>query len=212
MAHIGILGGTFNPPHHGHLVCAQEALVQCDLDRVVLMPVGVPPHKVVEDEPGPEHRLEMCRLAVARDERFSVSRMDVDREGPAYTADTLRAIHGIAPGDDLTFIVGGDMARSLPEWREPDAVLAMATLAVAEREGAARREIEGRLAEIDAVERVRFFDMPRVDVSSSVVRDRVREGLPIRYLVPDAVVRYIGSHGLYGSAPAAVAPAGDGSA
>jgi nicotinate-nucleotide adenylyltransferase len=202
---VGILGGTFNPPHHGHLVCAQEALVQCDLDRVVLMPVALPPHKVAEDDAGAEHRLEMCRLAVARDGRFAVSRLELEREGPSYTADTLRAIHESAPGDDLTFIVGGDMAHSLPTWREPEAVLSLATLAVAERVGARRQEIEERLDEVAAGDRARFFDMPRIDVSSSEVRRRVREGLPIRYLVPDEVARYIGSHGLYAGPPAAAA-------
>jgi len=208
LAHIGILGGTFNPPHVGHLICAQEALVQLDLDRVVLMPVGVPPHKEAPHDPGAEHRLEMCRLAVAKDERFAVSRLELDREGRSYTADTLRAIHEMAPGDDLTFIVGGDMAHSLPAWREPEAVLSLATLAVAERAGARREEIEERLTEVPGGEGVRFFDMPRVDVSSSTIRARVRDGLPIRYLVPDDVVRYIGARALYAGAPAAAAEAG----
>ena len=208
MAHIGILGGTFNPPHVGHLICAQEALVQLDLDRVVLMPTGTPPHKEVVDDPGGEQRLEMCRLAVAKDERFAVSRLEVEREGRSYTADTLRAIHDMAPGDDLTFIVGGDMAHSLPTWHEPEAVLSLATLAVAERAGTDRQAIEERVAEVPGGEGVRFFDMPRVDVSSSAIRDRVRDGLPIRYLVPDDVVRYIGARALYAGAPVAAAEGG----
>ena len=197
MARIGILGGTFNPPHVGHLVCAQEALVQLGLERVVLMPVGVPPHKEAPDDAGGEHRYEMCRLATAKDERLAVSRLEVDREGASYTVDTLRSIHESAPGDDLTFIVGGDMAHSLPTWREPEAVLGLATLAVAERAGARRAEIEERLADLAGGERVRFFEMLRIDVSSSEIRRRVREGRPIRYLVPDEVVDYIGTHGLY---------------
>ena len=197
MGRIGILGGTFNPPHVGHLICAQAAHEQLELDRVVLMPVSVPPHKEVEEEPGAEHRLEMCRLATAKDERLAVSRLELDRPGPSYTADTLRAIHESAPGDDLTFIVGGDMAHSLPTWREPEAVLELATLAVAARSGTGRADIEQRLAGLAGRERIRFFDMPRVDISSSDVRRRVRDGRPIRYLVPEEVVRYIGSEGLY---------------
>jgi nicotinate-nucleotide adenylyltransferase len=197
LGRIGILGGTFNPPHIGHLVCAQEALTQLGLDRVVLMPVGVPPHKEAPEDPGAEHRLEMCRLATAKDERLAVSRLELDREGASYTVDTLRSIHESAPGDDLTFIVGGDMAYSLPTWREPEAVLKMATLAVAERSGTRRTDIEQRLAELGAADRVRFFDMPRLDISSSDIRRRVREGRPIRYLVPDEVVQYIGAQGLY---------------
>ncbi len=203
MAAIGILGGTFNPPHVAHLICAQEALEQLALDRVVFMPVGVPPHKEAPDDPGGEHRLEMCRLATAKDERFAVSRLEVDRGGRSYTVDTLRAIHESSPGDDLTFIVGGDMAYSLPTWREPEAVLEMATMAVAERSGTRRADIEQRLAELGGRERVRFFDMPRVDISSSDVRRRVRDGRPIRYLVPDEVVSYIGAQGLYRAGVAA---------
>ena len=197
MAAIGILGGTFNPPHIAHLICAQEALAQLGLDRVVFMPVGVPPHKEAPDDPGGEHRVEMCRLATAKDERLAVSRLEVDRGGRSYTVDTLRAIHDSGPGDDLTFIVGGDMAYSLPTWREPEAVLEMATMAVAERSGTRRADIEQRLGELGGGERVRFFEMPRVDVSSSDIRRRVREGRPIRYLVPDEVVNYIGAEGLY---------------
>jgi nicotinate-nucleotide adenylyltransferase len=199
VSRIGILGGTFNPPHLAHLVCAQEALVQLGLERVVLMPVGVPPHKEAGEDPGGGHRYEMCRLATAKDERLAVSRLELDREGASYTADTLRAIHETTPGDELTFIVGGDMAYSLPTWREPEAVLELATLAVAERAGARRAEIEQRLSELAGGDRVRFFEMPRIDVSSSDIRRRVREDWPIRYLVPDEVARYIGAHGLYRS-------------
>jgi nicotinate-nucleotide adenylyltransferase len=195
---IGILGGSFNPPHIGHLVMGQEAQSQLGLDKVVLMPVAAPPHKRLDDDPGPDERFEMCRLAIAKDDRFEVSRLELDRGGPSYTADTLRAIHATSPGDDLTFIVGGDMARSLPTWREPEAVLQMATLAIAEREGIGRQDILESLAELPGAEdRVRFFDMPRIDVSSSAVRRRVRGLQPIRYLVPDDVVRVIGARGYY---------------
>ena len=198
MARIGILGGTFNPPHIGHLVCAQEALVQLELERVVLMPVGVPPHKEVADEPGGRHRIEMCRLAVAKDQRLAVSGLEVDRPGRSFTADTLREIHETAPGDELTFIVGGDMAHSLPTWHEPETVLSLAELAVAERGALRRPDIAARVATVPGgQDRVRFFDMPRLDISSSDIRARVRDGRPIRYLVPDEVVSYIGAHGLY---------------
>jgi nicotinate-nucleotide adenylyltransferase len=197
LGRIGILGGTFNPPHLGHLICGQAALEALDLERVVLMPVSVPPHKEAPEDPGGEHRLEMCRLAVAKDERLAVSRLELDRPGPSYTADTLRAIHESAPGDDLTFIVGGDMAHSLPTWREPEVVLELATLAVAERSGTRRTDIEQRLEPLAGPDRIRFFDMPRIDISSSDVRRRVRDARAIRYLVPDEVARYIGSEGLY---------------
>lgn len=163
----------------------------------MLVPAGVPPHKELDADPGAELRLALCEAAVAKDERFGVSRIELDREGPSYTVDTLRAIHATAPGDDLTFIVGGDMAASLPRWREPEAVLELATLAVAERAEHRREAIAERLSGLRGGDRVRFFSMPRVDVSSTEIRDRVRAGRPIRYLVPDDVARLIGARALY---------------
>jgi nicotinate-nucleotide adenylyltransferase len=196
---VGILGGAFNPPHLGHLICAQEAWVQLGLDVVVLMPVSIAPHKEIAEEPGAERRLELCRLAAEGDEQLAVSRMELDRPGPSYTVDTLRGLHERAPQDELTFIVGSDSAHSLPGWREPEGVLTLARLGVAGRAGARREEIRERLADLAGRERVAFFDMPRVDVSSSMVRRRVRSGQPIRYLVPDDVAAYIGRADLYRS-------------
>jgi nicotinate-nucleotide adenylyltransferase len=200
MASLGILGGTFNPPHLGHLVMAQEAWDQLDLDRVVLMPVSEPPHKETDDDPGAEARVELCRLAVAGDERFAVSTQEVDRGGASYTVDTLRELHASAPEHELTFIVGGDMAYSLPSWREPAAVLQLARLAVAEREELRRHDIAARLERLAPPGRIRFFDMPRMDLSSSAIRRRAAAGRPIRYLVPDAVATAIESRSLYRTA------------
>jgi nicotinate-nucleotide adenylyltransferase len=200
MGHIGILGGTFNPPHMGHLVMAQEALDQLDLERVVLLPVAVPPHKEAREDPGADARVELCRLAVAGDERLGVSTLEVERGGASYTVDTLRELHEREPEHDLTFIVGGDMAQSLPAWREPEAILALAQLAVAEREGVRREDIARRLQPLHPGDRVAFFDMPRIDVSSSDIRRRVTEGRPIRYLVPDAVAAAIAQRNLYRTA------------
>lgn len=201
MARVGLLGGTFNPPHIGHLVCAQEAWVQLGLDRVLLVPAGVPPHKEVEAEPGVEHRVAMCEAAVAGDDRLAVSRADVDRAGPAYTVELLRAVREAAPDDELWFVVGGDMAYSLPAWREPETVLSLARLAVAEREGVRRSDIAERLAALPgAADRVDFFEMPRLDISSSRLRRRAAAGGPLRYLVPVAVADYIVREGLYRAA------------
>jgi nicotinate-nucleotide adenylyltransferase len=198
---LGILGGTFNPPHIGHLVCAQEARAQLGLDRVVLMPVHTPPHKAAPDDPGPEARLALCRAAVADDEELEVSTLELDRGGASYTADTLRALQGLHEGDDLTFIVGGDMASSLPSWREPEAVLELARVAVAEREEHRRQEIAERVGALrGAAERIVFFTMPRLDISSSDIRARLAEGRPIRWLVPIAVADEIERRGLYGVA------------
>jgi nicotinate-nucleotide adenylyltransferase len=192
---IGILGGTFNPPHVGHLVCAQEAREQLGLARVLLVPAGTPPHKEVDDDPGSEHRAEMCRRAAADADWLEVSNLELERPGPSYTVDTLGELHARTPGDELTFIVGGDMAMSLPSWHEPAEVLRLARLGVAERAGAARGAIAAALEPFAA--RVEFFAMPRIDVSSTDVRRRARARRPMRWLVPDGVVEYIAEHGLY---------------
>jgi nicotinate-nucleotide adenylyltransferase len=197
MARLGILGGTFNPPHLGHLVMAQEAVDQLELDRVVLMPVSSPPHKEAHDDIGPGARVELCRFAVAGDDRLAVSTLEVNRGGASYTVDTLRVLNDVEPEHELIFIVGGDMAHSLPAWREPEAILRLAHLAVAEREGVRREDISRRLEPLHPGDRIVFFDMPRIDISSSAIRRRVAEGRPIRYLVPDAVAAAIVERGLY---------------
>jgi nicotinate-nucleotide adenylyltransferase len=197
---IGILGGTFNPPHIGHLVCAQEAYLQLGLARVFLIPARIPPHKPIEADPGIEHRLEMCRLAVAGDEqRFEVSDLEARRDGPSYTVDTLEELHALQPESELFLIVGGDVALGFQEWRQPERVLAMATLAVAERPGTSRGEVEQVLSRVDGGERTRFLDMPGIEISSTLLRKRARKGEPTRYLVPDAVRCYIDRHRLYGT-------------
>jgi nicotinate-nucleotide adenylyltransferase len=205
VARVGLLGGTFNPPHLGHLVCAQEARVQLGLDRVLLIPTRVPPHKVIEVEPGVEHRVAMCKAAVAADPTLAVSLVDVRRDGPSYTVDTLRQLHADAPGDELTFIVGADMAHSLPTWREPEAVLDLATIAVVGRADLARAAVDEQVAGLRGVpERLRFFDMPRMDISSSLIRARIAAGLPVRYLVPDPVAAHIEREALYVAEPTPV--------
>jgi nicotinate-nucleotide adenylyltransferase len=206
VARIGLLGGTFNPPHLGHLVCAQDACFQLGLDRVLFVPVHSPPHKALESDPGVEHRVQLCVVAVGDDERLGVSRAEADVPRPSYTVDTLRRLHDQCPEDQLTFIVGGDMAHSLPAWREPEAIVALAELGVAERSGLRREDILERLAGIPgAAERVRFFDMPRIDVSSTLIRRRVAAGEPVRYLLPDAVADYIARERLYGAPQGVVA-------
>jgi nicotinate-nucleotide adenylyltransferase len=198
LARVGILGGTFNPPHLAHLICASEAAAQLKLDRVLLTPVAVPPHKDAERDPGATTRLELCRLAIEGDERLGVCDVEVARGGPSYTVDTLRELHEREPEDHLTFILGGDIALGLPNWHEPEAVLGLATLAVAERSGAARSDVAERLEEaFPGLAALEFFDMPRIDISSSEIRRRVAGDLPIRYLVPQAVAHRIDQGRLY---------------
>jgi nicotinate-nucleotide adenylyltransferase len=164
---------------------------------VVWVPAGVPPHREVEADPGPDARYEMCELTVASDERFSLSRIELDREGPSYMVDTLRSMREAAPDDELFLLLGGDQAASLRSWHEPEEVLSLATIAVVERTGWLRPAVGVQLSGLRGAERLVFFDMPRVDVSSSMVRRRAREGKPIRYLVTDKVANYIGAQSLY---------------
>lgn len=198
---VGVLGGTFNPPHLGHLVCAQEAYLQLQLDEVLLIPTHTPPHKVLRDDPGPGHRLELCRLAVGGDERLAVSDVEVRRDGPSYTVDTLDELHAIAQDSDLYLILGGDIATGLPQWRQPERVLSLSTLAVVDREGTPRAAIEAALDRLSGGEHVQFFTMPQIAISSTLVRRRLQARQPVRYLVQDPVIEYIERNRLYATAP-----------
>jgi nicotinate-nucleotide adenylyltransferase len=160
------------------------------------VPVGVPPHRELEYDPGAEVRFEMVELAATDDERFEASRIELDREGPSYTSDTLEQLASESPKDELFLILGGDQAASLPTWHEPEKVLERATVAAFERVSWGRNAIQIKIGRLGAG-RVRYLDMPLIQVSSSAVRRRVREGLPIRYLVPDKVADYIQTKGLY---------------
>ncbi len=197
---MGILGGAFNPPHIGHLVCAQEALLRYELEAVLFIPMGQPPHREIDQDPGAEARLEMCEQAVVEDQRFRVSRLEVDREGPSYTVDTLRALREEEPDREPFLILGGDQAGMLAAWREPEEVLSLASVVVAPRTGWSREAIAVKISAVRGSHQVRYFDMPRIDVSSTLVRRRAAGGKPIRYLVPDRVAEYIAAHQLYGAA------------
>jgi nicotinate-nucleotide adenylyltransferase len=194
---IGVFGGTYNPPHLGHLVCAQEAYVQLGLDLVMLIPVCTPPHKPLDDEPGPEHRLELCRRAAAGDDRLAVSGMEISRAGPSFTVDTLVELHANEPDNELFLILGGDVAAGLPKWRAPERVLELATPVIANRRGTPHARAAAALRGLRGGDRARFFSMPWIGVSSTMIRERVKAGQPIRYLVPDPVAAYIDAKGMY---------------
>lgn len=177
-------------------MCAQEARWQLELDEVLLMPVGRAPHRPIEHDPGPEERLELCRLAADGVEWLTASRAEVDRPGPSYTVDTLEWLRGERPGAELHFIMGADQALELSAWHEPARVLELATLAIAERDGVAMDEVEAAAAAAGPA-RLEAFSMPRIDVSSTMVRRRVGEGRPYRFLVPAPVADRIERAGLY---------------
>lgn len=190
----GLLGGTYDPIHVAHLVVAETARADFGLERVVFMPAGNPPHKPERVVAPASDRLRMVELAVAGNPGFAVSSLEIERPGPSYTVDTLGRLLADEPGVEWHLIVGGDTLLEIPTWHEFRRLFLHAGLLVAARPG-----VELRIPrELEAVqERIRFFYPPALDLSASMIRQRLGRGLSVRYLVPPAVVDYIGEHGLY---------------
>ena len=193
---LGVIGGSFDPPHLGHLVIASEAHARLGLERVLFVPAAAPPHKGLEEHTAADVRLEMTALAVAEDMRFVESGLEIEH-GLSYTIDTLRAVAERFPGRDLVFIMGSDSLLQLDTWYDPEGILARCTLAVAPRPGDDPALVAAAAARWGSA-RVTIIEAPPVGVSSRQIRARVAEGLPIRYLVPQAVAELIVGRGLYG--------------
>ena len=194
---IGVLGGTFDPVHIGHLIIATELRHALRLDRLLFVPTGQPPHKADQAVTADADRLAMLELAIAGDPAFEISTLDLERAGPSYTADLLRLLSAQLPDARLVFLMGEDSLRDLPSWRQPEVILALAELGIA-----SRPEIDLDLADIyerlpSARGRVQIVPTTLIDISSSDLRRRVRDGRPIRYLIPAAVEAYIMSNRLY---------------
>jgi nicotinate-nucleotide adenylyltransferase len=190
---VGVLGGTFDPVHQGHLVAASEVHGALDLDEVLFVPTGLPWQKADRVVSSSADRVRMTELAVEHDDRFRVSRVDVDRPGPTYTADTLRDLRAVAgAGVELHFLVGADALAGLPTWHDLGAVLDQA-LVVGFVRGDQPLAVPAGLP----ADRFRLVDTTPIGISSTRIRARVREGASVRYLVPDAVERHIRSRGLY---------------
>jgi len=195
---LGVLGGTFDPPHVGHLRLAEVALEQLGLDRVLFVPVGQPPHKPDWPITPAIHREAMVSLAIAGHDRFALSRADLDRPGPHYTADLLAILRRAYPEAELYFLMGGDSLAQFLTWHDPARIVAQARLAVLPRPGwtidleALERAIPG------VGGRIVWLEGPAVEVSASEIRRRVREGWPIAGMVPPPVEAYIQRHRLYG--------------
>ncbi len=215
---LGVLGGTFNPPHVGHLALARHAREELGLGRVLLMPARLSPGKAAEDDPGAAHRLEMCRLAATGAEGVDACALEIERDGPSYTVDTLRALHAEHNDIDITFILGADVARTLESWHEFQELPALAQFAVALRPGNGPEEVRRAVALLSAQSGqpypglqpsglpMGFLSMPEIDVSSSEVREWIRKGKPVDGLVGNAVAAYIAQHGLYRAPPEVPAP------
>ena len=195
LAPIGDLGGSFNPPHLGHLVIASEAHFQLGLEQVLFMPANAPPHKQVADGVSVAARLAMAHLAVAGDDRFAVSSLEID-EGFSYTVEVLRALHASQPGHELVFIVGSDSLLQFDSWHRPAEILTLCRLAVAPRPGDSPRLIAEAVARWGEGAVV-VLDSTQLAISSSVLRERVRRQQPLRYLVPTTVEAYIRKERLY---------------
>lgn len=196
---VGVLGGAFNPPHIGHLILAQEALSELRLDELVLVPTGEAPHKRIEPEPGPELRLELARAAAQSVEGMRVTDLELRRQGPSYSYRTLEQLADEQPDSQLTFVMGADVAAGLGSWRRPERVLELARVAVAARPGFEREGLDAELRRLGSPEPPRLLSMPEIGVSSTMIRERVAAGRPVRWLVPDPVVDLIAERGLYRS-------------
>jgi nicotinate-nucleotide adenylyltransferase len=189
MRRIGIFGGTFDPPHVAHLALAECAREQLRLDRVIFVPAALPPHKQARRITASVHRVGMTRAAVRGNPAFAVSTIEVRRLGPSYTVDTVRAFRRAHPRAAFYLVVGEDSLRDFSTWHAPEDILKMARLAVAVRPGVGEPRTRGG--------RIAWLRSPGLEVSSSAIREKLRAGRSVRYLVPDPVARYIATHRLY---------------
>jgi nicotinate-nucleotide adenylyltransferase len=185
------MGGTFDPIHHGHLVAASEVASLYGLDEVIFVPTGEPWQKSERQVSPAEHRYLMTVIATASNPRFWVSRVDIDRDGPTYTIDTIRDIAALRPRAELHFITGADALAQILSWKDAEEALSMARFVGVTRPG---YELSDAHLPIDSV---RLLDVPAMAISSSGCRERVHDGRPVWYLVPDGVVQYINKHHLY---------------
>jgi len=191
---VGVMGGTFDPIHHGHLVAASEVQAWFDLDEVVFVPTGDPWQKSDREVSRAEHRYLMTVIATASNPRFRVSRVDIDRAGPTYTIDTLRDLHRELPDAELYFITGADALADIFTWRDASELFELAHFVGCTRPG---YDMDHGTLEGIPVDRVTIVEIPALAISSTNCRERTRHGEPVWYLVPDGVVQYISKHHLY---------------
>ncbi|GJQ53183.1 MAG: nicotinate-nicotinamide nucleotide adenylyltransferase [Anaerolineaceae bacterium] len=195
---IGLFGGTFDPPHLGHLILASEAQSQLELDRLLWILTPIPPHKLNQQITPTEHRLAMVNLAIGDNPLFELSRVELDRPGPHYTLNTIRLIAEQNPGAEIILIIGGDSLRDLPTWREPrEIVAACHEIGVMKRphENAVLDELERDLPGIRA--KIHYVDTPLLEIASRELRNRIAEGRSVRYYLPTSVREYIEQKRLY---------------
>ena len=199
---IGVLGGTFDPVHSGHIIVAEEVKNKLNLVEVIFVPAGQPWLKVDRPVTPAEHRLQMLHLALADIPHFKLSTTEIKRAGPSYTLDTMIELREkLGSEDELFFILGWDKLDELSQWREPSRLIQACYLVAVPRPGCARPKLKSLEATIPGItQRVMLLDKPKIDISASAVRERVAQGLSVRHLVPETVNRYIKEHGLYADA------------
>ena len=189
MSRIGILGGTFDPPHNGHLAIADAAMKQCDLNRLIFIPAKYPPHKLAAKVSSEMDRLNMLRAALGDKSEYEISDIELKRDGLSYTVDTMRELHEIYEADDLIFIIGSDNIQEMETWYKPDDIFKYGTVVSFNRPG---YKPGGRF-----LSQIEMLEMDPVDISSSEIRDRYEHGGSIREMVPELVLQYIKEKSLY---------------
>lgn len=196
---IGISGGTFDPVHYGHLIAAEDIRQKFNLDKVLFIPSGMPPHKDASRIAGAVHRFNMLYSAVKDNPYFEVSRMEIEREGTTYTIDTLTQLKKLYDGAELFFIIGTDVVQDLPTWKEYEKVLGMCEFIAVLRPGYREEDFSSRIAYLKnaCMARINTVEIPLIDISSTGIRERLKNGKSVKYLVPEAVEAYIREHGLY---------------
>ncbi|KRM57751.1 nicotinate-nucleotide adenylyltransferase [Ligilactobacillus animalis] len=184
---IGIMGGTFNPPHLGHLIIAKQVQEQLDLDKVLFMPDNLPPHIDQKAAIAAKYRLHMVEMSITSEPKFQLEDIEIRRGGVSYTYDTVQELKQLYPDADLYFIIGGDMVEYLPKWYKVDELVKMIQFVSVERKGYAKKSDYPLI----------WVDVPRIDISSSMIRERLQQGRSIKYLVTSEVENYIRQEGLY---------------
>ncbi|HHT97222.1 MAG TPA: nicotinate-nucleotide adenylyltransferase [Clostridiales bacterium] len=196
---IGVLGGSFNPIHFGHLLMAESAYEQMELDKVIFMPLKYPPHKNKEGILCDQHRLNMIELAIQDNPHFELSKYEIKKDSVSYTAETLSYLTSKNPNDKFFFILGADSYMMIDKWRQPQTIFKQANILVINRDNNSSNELDIKTIDLkkDYNLNVTYINMPNIGISSTVIRERLKDNLSIKYYMPNSVIHYITKHKIY---------------